>query len=70
MTEIQYKQAYSHYFSEKAARHQCNFHQWRAALLFSDFTLNLYHLFREARITSITNATISPSPPPSNTLAP
>ena len=41
-----------------------------SCLLFSDFTLNLYHLFREARITSITNATISPSPPPSNTLAP
>ena len=69
MTEIQYKQAYSHYFSKKSPP-SMQFSSMAGCLLLSDFTLNLYHLFREARITSITNATISPSPPPSNTLAP
>jgi len=34
MTEIQHKQAYSHYFSKKAAHHQYNFHQWQAAYYF------------------------------------
>lgn len=69
MTEIQHKQAYSHYFSEKQPTINAIFINGEL-LTISDFTLNLYHLFREARITSITNATISPSPPPSNTLAP
>lgn len=69
MTEIQYKQATVTIFQKKSPP-SMQFSSMAGCLLFSDFTLNLYHLFREARITSITNATISPSPPPSNTLAP